>query len=170
MLWFMKCRIRWLVYIVLLTSVFHLPAASGKLLKILPHYLDSKGRHSLSPSLYDRDAYQARLRERPEERSGMRFDIQYRLSKVTQPRVRVEIRAMKGGQPQTKVLETEVKKTTLLGRWVSVTVQGEEYKNLGEISAWRVTLWDGQQLLGERKSFLWPPEQPADAASPAAKP
>ncbi|WCJ60744.1 hypothetical protein NXS98_06340 [Fontisphaera persica] len=167
----MKHYLQWVVLLAWLGAAGHVDAASGKLLKVLPHYLDLKGRHSLSPSLYDRDAYQAYLREKPEERSGLRFDIQYRVANASQPRVRVELRAMKGGQPQTKVLEMEVKKTTFLGRWASVAVRGEDYKNLGEISAWRVTLWDGNQLLGERKSFLWPPDSPVPApVAPAAKP
>ena len=32
----------------------------------------------MSPSLYERDAYQARLRAHPEHRYGMRFDVQWR--------------------------------------------------------------------------------------------
>jgi hypothetical protein len=34
-------------------------------------------------------------------------------------------------------------------------VTGDEYKKLGELVAWRVTLWDGDKLLAEQKSFLW---------------
>jgi len=26
---------------------------------------------------------------------------------------------------------------------------------LGEVTAWRVTLWEDTQLLGEQRSFLW---------------
>lgn len=170
MLWAMRHRIVWLISGLLLLASLPLAAASGKILKVLPHYLDLKGRHSLSPSLYDRDAYQAYLREKPEERSGLRFDIQYRVAQVTQPRIRVELRAMQGGQPRTKVLEAQVKKTTFLGRWAAVSVVGDDYQQLGEISAWRVTLWDGQQLLGERKSFLWPPDATDPAPPPASKP
>ena len=45
---------------------------------MLPHYLDKEGRHTLSPSLYERDAYQAILRQNPEKRGGMRFDVQWK--------------------------------------------------------------------------------------------
>ena len=34
-------------------------AATGSVIKVLPQFLDLKGRTALSPSLYDRDAYQA---------------------------------------------------------------------------------------------------------------
>jgi len=34
-------------------------------------------------------------------------------------------------------------------------VHGEEFRSGGVISAWRVSLWDGDHLVGEKKSFLW---------------
>ena len=52
-------------------------AATGKVIKVLPQFLDLKGRHSLSPSLYDRDAYQAQLRDTKTNISGMRFAVQW---------------------------------------------------------------------------------------------
>jgi hypothetical protein len=35
------------------------------------------------------------------------------------------------------------------------TVAGDDFHNGGPISAWRVSLWDGDRLLAERKSVLW---------------
>jgi hypothetical protein len=131
-------------------------AATSKVVKVLPHFLDAKGRHSLSPSLYDRDAYQAHLREKPKLRSGLRFDIEYRAVKAAQPRLRVEMRTIKEGRPQIKTLESPVKTSVYFTRWAKLGVSGEEYRQLGELNGWRVTLWDGDQLLGERRSFLWP--------------
>jgi len=32
---------------------------------------------------------------------------------------------------------------------------GEEYQKFGELVAWRVTLWDGDTVIGQEKSFLW---------------
>jgi hypothetical protein len=34
-------------------------------------------------------------------------------------------------------------------------VRGEEFRSGGSVSAWRVSLWDGDQLVAEKKSFLW---------------
>jgi len=34
-------------------------------------------------------------------------------------------------------------------------VRGEEFRSGGSVSAWRVSLWNGDQLVAERKSFLW---------------
>jgi hypothetical protein len=134
------------------------PAATGKVIKVLPHFLDTKGRHTTSPSLFDRDAYQAWLREHPAERSGIRYDVQWRVRAAKGPlKLRVELRGVAQGHvAKQKTLEQELKS----GLWPSVTwtgvaLTGEDYKNFGEITAWRVTLWDGDQLLGEQKSFLW---------------
>jgi hypothetical protein len=35
------------------------------------------------------------------------------------------------------------------------TVAGDDYHNGGPVSAWRVTLWDADRLLAEKKSMLW---------------
>ena len=42
-----------------------------------------------------------------------------------------------------------------LGRWNGIALTGEDYKAFGEVTAWRVTLWDGETMLAEQKSFLW---------------
>ena len=34
-------------------------------------------------------------------------------------------------------------------------VRGEEFRSGGKVSAWRVTLWNGDQLVAEKKSVLW---------------
>jgi hypothetical protein len=34
-------------------------------------------------------------------------------------------------------------------------VRGEDFRSGGSVSAWRVSLWNGDQLLAEKKSFLW---------------
>lgn len=133
-------------------------AASGRVLKVLPHYLDLQGRHVLSPSLYDRDAYQARLRQHPEQRSGLRFDVQWkgRMASGQALRLRVELRGMaQGDLPRTHVLEKEVSARTGWSRWVHLPFTGEAYKQFGDVTAWRVTLLDGEQVLSQQQSFLW---------------
>ena len=43
----------------------------------------------------------------------------------------------------------------LVSHWTGLALKGDEYEQFGEVTAWRVTLWEGTQLLGEQKSFLW---------------
>jgi hypothetical protein len=143
--------------LLLLAAAFSAPAANGKIVKVLPHFLDLQGRHSLSPSLYDRDAYQVQLRQNPDQCSGIRFDVLWRGRSATNEMatLRVELRGTaKGDLPSKTSLETQVR-ITGTGHWARLQLVGDEFKKFGEVTAWRATLWSGDQLLGEQKSFLW---------------
>src|SRR5579859_3654755 len=134
-------------------------AATSCVLKVLPEFLDLKGRNSLSPSLYERDVYQVTLREHPERRSGIRFYIEWKSKKpVWEPLLaRVELRGIaEGKQPRQLVLERGVANPGgKLSHWTDITLKGEDYKKFGSVTAWRVTLWEGQTLVGRQQSFLW---------------
>jgi len=133
-------------------------AATGQVMKVLPHFLDLQNRAALSPSLYDRDAYQVVLREHPEKRSGLRFDMQWKTKGAvwSDLKLRVELRGVaQGDAPKQMILERDLQATGWFSRWTSMTLSGEEYKTLGEVTVWRVTLWEGGQQLAEEKSFLW---------------
>jgi hypothetical protein len=132
-------------------------AATGRVIKVLPQFLDLKGRHALTPSLYDRDAYQAFLRTHTNDISGMRFAVQWKGSGTSAPlKLRVEIRGITHGDlPPKTVLEQDVKPGGWFSHWASLPLVGDDYKKIGEVTAWRATLWDGDKLLSEQKSFLW---------------
>lgn len=143
--------------IVLLLATFPAVADTGRVVKVLPHFLDLQGRSALSPSLYDRDAYQAQLRKNPARCSGMRFDILWRARSLTNRavRLRLELRGTaKGNLPSEITLETEGR-ITGTSRWAKLFLDGERFKSFGAITAWRATLWSGDQMIGEQKSFLW---------------
>lgn len=146
-----------LLPVLLLAMTFSAAAATGRVVKVLPHFLDLKGRHALSPSLYERDAYQFYLRRHPEQRSGLRFDILWRVRTrgATNLKLKVETRGIaEGNLPSEKTLERAVKGGSG-SRWTSITLSSDDYKALGEVTAWRVSLWEGDQLVAEQKSFLW---------------
>lgn len=133
-------------------------AATGRVIKVLPQLLDLKGRQTVSPSLYERDAYQAFLRVHPDQVSGMRFAIQWKARGHSAPplKLKVEMRgSARGDLPTRLTLEREVKPGGWFSHWISVPLTGEDYKKFGALTAWRVTLWDGEQLLSEQHSFLW---------------
>ncbi len=134
------------------------PAATGRIIKVLPQLLDHKGRHAVSPSLYDRDAYQAYLRIHTNEISGMRFAVQWKASKPsgTYLTMRVEIRGVANGDLPTSVtLVVKVKLRGWFEHWAYLNLDGDQFRKIGEVTCWRVSLWDGDKLLGEQKSFLW---------------
>ena len=148
---------KFIFVILLIAAALPASAATGKVVKVLPHFLDLQGRHALSPSLYDRDAYQAQLRKTPEKCSGVRFDILWRGRAESEQfaALRIELRGTaKGNLPSQTTLETEVL-ITGTGHWAKLTLDGEKYKAFGEITAWRATLWSGDEMIGEQKSFLW---------------
>ena len=140
-----------------LSMAFADEGASGRVIKVLPLFLDLKGHDALSPSLYDRDAYQVYLRGHADQRSGIRFDVLWKASNAgdAKLKLRVELRGIgQNGLPRQATLERVVK-PGFFRHWASLTFDGANYKNFGELVAWRVTLRAGDQLLGEQKSFLW---------------
>ena len=132
-------------------------AASARIHKVLPHLLDLAERHTLSPSLYERDAYQAFLRKNPDRCSAIRFDIQWkaRAPKASPIRLRLELRTSKSNPVQPMVVEQTVTATRLFSRWTSIRIEGEAYRRMGDLIAWRATICQGDQPLAEQKSFLW---------------
>jgi hypothetical protein len=140
-----------------LSATFASDAASGRVVKVLPLLLDLKGRDAVSPSLYDRDAYQVYLRQHTNEISAIRFDVLWKASNAggVKLKLRVELRGVgAGGLPRQMTLEQSVT-PGFFRHWTSLALGGADYKNFGELVAWRATLWSDDRLLGEQKSFLW---------------
>ncbi|MEO6183133.1 MAG: hypothetical protein ABIP71_08580 [Verrucomicrobiota bacterium] len=130
-------------------------AASPSIKKVLPQFIDAKGRNSLSPSLYERDAYQLLLRNHPEQRSGLRFAILWSAPRGKALVLRVELRGAKGDNLDTIKLDASVKKMGWFSRWSSLELRGEDYQKFGDLVAWRATLWDGEKQMAQQQSFLW---------------
>jgi hypothetical protein len=133
------------------------PAQTGRVLKVLPLYLDLQGRDAISPSLFDRDAYQAKLRQNTNGVSAIRFDVLWKASgaKDAKLTLRAELQGIgEHGMPRQATLEQSVK-PGFFRHWASLKLSGDDLKQFGSLVAWRVTLWNGGQLLGEQKSFLW---------------
>ncbi len=133
-----------------------LAATESKILKVLPHLLDLQGRHSLSPSLYERDAYQAILRKHPDRISALRFDIHWRADRAagSHPVLRMELRTSKHQGNDVVILESPLPARGTRG-WTPLTLDAAGYRDVGDIQAWRATIRNGDQVLAESKSFLW---------------
>jgi hypothetical protein len=133
------------------------PVLEGRVVKVLPLFLDQQGHDAISPSLFERDAYQAQLRKGTNAISGVRFDVLWGAQRAGSEKLklRAELRGIGAGSlPRVAVLETNVM-SGHFRRWTSLTLNGEAWKNFGSLAAWRVTLWNGDQMVGEQKSFLW---------------
>jgi len=143
-----------LAILITFACAFLANAQSDKVMKVLPHFLDLKGRHSISPSLLDRDAYQKILRENPDRRSGIRFDVQWKALAYDTLTLRIEANGMKGRGTNSVTLEQTVH-PGLFSQWTSLTLDGKKYDDFGELLSWRASLLNGTNTIAEQKSFLW---------------
>lgn len=120
--------------------------------------MDLEGRHTLSPSLLERDAYQAVLRKEKEKRGGLKFQIllgAMAANTAKECSIRIEMRGNKDQKPTEAKVEVPVAIHGMFQRWQAVEFRGAEYLALGELVAWRATLWRSGTLVSEQKSFLW---------------
>ena len=148
--------IKRLVLAFLLMGIASVHAADVKILKVLPLHLDLEGRHALSPSLFDRDAYQSQLKRNPALRSALKLEIQWKAPKKSgEAEIRVELRGSSPAGTDTVILKETAQPTGLFSKWKSVKLEGEAFKKFGELLAWRVTVWQGGQQVAEQRSFLW---------------
>ena len=130
---------------------------TGRVFKVLPFFLDQDGQIAKSPSLFDRDAYQALLREHTNLVSGVRYDVLWSAKNAHQAdlKVRVELRGVDTSNlPKFKTLEATVK-PGFFRTWTELPLTGDDYKQFSGITAWHATLWAGDKMLAEQKSFLW---------------
>ena len=134
-----------------------IPAAiSAQIMKVLPHYLDVDDRHTKGVTLTERDLYQKELRDDPEKINGIRFDIKWSGTGLDPAitKLRVEIKSSKAGA-ETLVINHNATADNLSATWTPLTVSRADYKKLGKMESWRVSLWEGDSQVAEQKSFLW---------------
>jgi hypothetical protein len=129
--------------------------AEGKVIKVLPHFVDFQGRHTLSPSLYERDAYQELLRNHPEKRAGLQFEVLWKVSgRVSGPlRLKMELRGGNSGSLET--MEMDVKRGLFGRRWSRMVLDPKQFARVGTVTAWKATLLQGEEIVAESNSFLW---------------
>lgn len=147
----------YILFILCFIAVVPLASAksSGRIIKVLPEFLDKKDRNTVAPSLFERDAYQANLRKNVKLRGGLGFFVNWKAKKSENLRIRIEMRGVYGNTVQNHTVEEPVSKKGWFSNWSTIKFAGERYSTFGELTAWRVTLWDGGELLSESKSFLW---------------
>ncbi len=130
---------------------------TGSIVKVLPLLLNRTGHDALSPSLFDRDAYQFYLRAHTNEISGIRYDVLWKAAGTSgQPvKIMVELKAVgPDGGPRQQTLEASVTPGRF-HHWTEIPLTGEDFVKLGPVVAWRTSIWSGDQLLGSQQSFLW---------------
>ena len=145
----------WLLVVFLLLAEAGAAEGETRIIKVLPHLLDAQGRNALAPSLFERDSYQAFLRQNPEQISALRFDVQYK-SRAKEPlALRMEIRGSKMEIGRARVFETDIRPRRWFSSWGGLRLESGTYAEIGNIVAWRATLWRAGEQVAEQQSFLW---------------
>ena len=153
----MRARLFLLLSLAVAAAAGAADPVTGRIVKVLPFLLDHQGRNATSPSLFDRDAYQAWLRDHGTNVAAVRFDVLWKATKAPAEKIRiaVDLRGIAtNNTPRLCTLETNVAPGRFR-QWTFLPLAGDDYRNFGQVIAWRVTLWNGGQLLSEQKSFLW---------------
>src|ERR1700733_7348874 len=103
---------RRLLFLVLLAFSPLAHGAEGRVIKVLPQFLDKKGEASLSPSLYERDAYQFYLRDHPRARTALRLAVQWKAKDTgaADLKLRAELRGLETNTLHALTIEQPVKK------------------------------------------------------------
>lgn len=122
------------------------------IVKVLPHYLDAAGNSTDGPTLLHRDVYQQHLRGNPELVKGVRYDVNWHgRQNVT---FRLELRSTKAGVDPL-VINKEASAGVRVTHWTFIHIDEAAYTAFGQPEAWRVSVWDGDEMLDEEVSFLW---------------
>ena len=125
---FMRALLILLLTLGLFVTAGAADAVTGRVGKVLPFLLDQQGRSALSPSLFDRDAYQAQLRRHTNLVSTIRYDVLWSAKNAGEARLklRLELRGVDtASRPKLKTLEKEVT-PGFFRKWTSFTLPGEE--------------------------------------------
>src|SRR6267154_2243672 len=136
---------RFLMTLFLLGSLSAASAAdapTGYIVKMLPLFLDLKGHDALSPSLFDRDAYQVYLRQHTNEISAVRFDVLWSASAARDAKLKLRLE-LRGVGPDNLPRQLTLEQTVaphFFRHWTSFTLADADLKNFGELNSWRTTL------------------------------
>lgn len=151
-------------------SAEKLPSAGRHLKKVLFFWLDEKGQYAQHPSMFERDAYQAFLRENPEEIHGLKVAtlLAGTRSKLAKGELVLKIK----GPPSLTPVEDTVYRLDLsdkqdrrLRRWIYWEVDpvsedesssaAEDKMSPDKIVAWQLTLLLDGVAVDRVQSYLW---------------
>ena len=106
--------------------------------------------------------YQAKLRADRALCSGIRFDVKWDKNMSGNVKLQLELRVTGDAKPIIRELAV---KPSRRGGWDAITLDGDAFRAMGKIIAWRVLLLHGDIELAECRSFLWIESKPSRDAS-----
>jgi hypothetical protein len=127
-------------------------------LKVNRTLLDQFGHETdVVGDLQGQAAYQYDLRHDPFRQRGARFHIKWKAPRRAE-RIRLVL-DLQGLNPANESTRATVAahQPDMDGwaEWTTLDIKGQQFKKLGEIMAWRVTLYSGDQVMAELPSANW---------------
>ena len=127
-------------------------------LKVNRTLLDPLGHETdVVGNLKGEAVYQYALRHDPNRQTGARFHIKWKSPKRAERiRLVLELQGLSTTNESTRATLT-ANQPDMDGwaEWTTVDITGEQFKKLGEIMAWRVTLYSGDRVMAEQPSANW---------------
>lgn len=151
----------WYWYALLLSlscfALVHGEDVNGFSVKKVNHeYIDIQGNATDAIGNFSLKArYQKEIESTPRV-SGMRFHVMWGAPSDRPISVKLETRGLDGNtgkeirQAWVQAYPIDAHRGTTV-----FDIIGESWKKQGKMMAWRATLWQGGQVMAERKSFLW---------------
>lgn len=129
-----------------------------QIVKVNRTFLDLDGHETdVVGDLQGEAIYQFGLRNNPERQSGARFHVKWKAPRHTsQIRLQLEVRGLTDKNLIVQdVLTQDYPSMDGWAEWSTLDITGERYKRLGTITAWKVSVYTGGQLMAELPSGNW---------------
>jgi hypothetical protein len=131
----------------------------GKIWKVKYYYLGSiatpiPSADASIPFERDYHLYGAITNKQREARTGTYYSVMWKVTDRSQPvKVRLEYRQQATGLAvKTKEMDVPAVEKSNVTRFAVI---GDEFQTNGPVTAWRVSLVRGKQVIAESKSYLW---------------
>ncbi len=127
-------------------------------LKVNRTLLDNYGYETdVVGNLKGEASYQYSLRHEPNRQSGGRFHIKWRAPKgSTQVRLVLDVRGLTPANETVRdTLSESFADMDGWAEWTTLDIKERQFKRLGEIMAWRVTIYSGDRVMAELPSGNW---------------
>ena len=128
------------------------------ILKVNRVLLDEKGYETdVVGNLKEEADYQFLLRHEPTKQQGVRFHIKWKAPRHARSlRLQVEIRGLNAQNQTTSDVESlSLEENEGWAGWSTLEVTEKKFKKLGQITAWKITLFSGGQAKAVLPSANW---------------
>ncbi|MDD2709653.1 MAG: hypothetical protein PHV34_16830 [Verrucomicrobiae bacterium] len=130
-----------------------------KIAKVNSQYVDLEGYVARGAGDFPDQARYQRGLERSGKFSAIRFSILWKAPSTPTPNLMVRLDACgedpKTGQTTTAVRIRRYPTKSHISAWAILEIEGDALARFGRLKSWKVSLYQEDELMAERKSFMW---------------